>query len=354
MDNDVIDLRSDTVTHPTPEMREAMARAEVGDDQSGEDPTVNRLEELAALKVGKPAAMYVPSGIMGNLSALLTHCGRGDEVVMGDQSHIFWYESGGGAALGGLVYHTMRTGRYGELDPAEVGAAIRPERNGFAPTGLVCLENTHNRCGGTVLSVEYMRSVAELAHARGVPVHLDGARVFNAAAALGVSVPEVTAPVDTVQFCLSKGLSAPVGSLLAGPVEFIREARKARKMLGGAMRQAGVIAAAGIVALERMVERIPEDHEAVRRMAEAIGALPGVELDLASVQTNIVVFELSHEAWTPEELMRALAAEGLRISSFGGRRLRLVAHHGVSEEEYRRAAEIFERVLTGASVAAAS
>ncbi len=342
----LIDLRSDTVTHPTPEMRDAMARAEVGDDQSGEDPTVNRLEELAAEMVGKEAAMYVPSGIMGNLCALLTHCGRGDEVVMGDQSHIFWYESGGGAALGGLPYHTVRNGRYGELDPTEVNAAIRPPRSGFAPTGLVCLENTHNRCGGTVLSREQMQSVADVAHERGVPVHLDGARIFNAAAHLGVPVPELTSTVDTVQFCLSKGLSAPVGSLLAGPAPFVSEARKARKMLGGAMRQAGVIAAAGIVALEKMVDRIPEDHEQARRLAERISQLPGIELDLSTVQTNIVVFELTAEGWSPEEFTAALAAEGLRISSFGARRLRVVAHHGIEPEEYARAADIFESVLT--------
>jgi threonine aldolase len=342
----VIDLRSDTVTHPTPEMREAMARAEVGDDQSGEDPTVNRLEELAAGMVGKEAAMYVPSGIMGNLCALLTHCGRGDEVIMGDQSHIFWYESGGGAALGGLPYRTVRNGRYGELDPAEVNAAIRPPRSGFPPTGLVCLENTHNRCGGTVLSREQLRSVADVAHERGVPVHLDGARIFNAAAYLGTSVPELTAEVDSVQLCLSKGLSAPVGSLLAGIAPFISEARKARKMLGGAMRQAGVIAAAGIVALERMVDRIPEDHEQARRLAERLAQLPGIEVDLSTVQTNIVVFELTDERWTPEEFLGALAGEGLRISSFGARRLRAVAHHGVEPEEYERAADIVERTLT--------
>ncbi len=342
-----IDLRSDTVTHPTPEMRQAMACAEVGDDQSGEDPTVNRLEELSASMVGKEAAMYVPSGVMGNLCALLTHCGRGDEVVMGDQSHIFWYESGGGAALGGLPYRTVRNGHFGELDPDELSAAIRPERSGFPPTGLVCLENTHNRCGGTVLDRERMQALAEVAHERGVPVHLDGARVFNAAAYLNLSVPELTATVDTVQFCLSKGLSAPVGSVLAGPAPFIREARKARKMLGGAMRQAGVIAAAGIVALERMVERIPEDHEAAQTLAQRLNALSGIQTDLTTVQTNIVVFELVDERWDPEPFVSALAEEGLLISSFGARRLRLVAHHGLDEGDYARVAEIIQQVLIG-------
>ncbi len=343
----VIDLRSDTVTHPTPEMREAMARAEVGDDQSGEDPTVNRLEELAASKVGKEAAMYVPSGIMGNLCALLTHCGRGDEVVMGDQSHIFWYESGGGSALGGLPYRTVRNNRYGSVDLDELDAAIRPERSGFPPTGLVCLENTHNRCGGTVLDREQMQALSTVAHDRGVPVHLDGARIFNAAAYLNLPVPELTAPVDTVQFCLSKGLSAPVGSLLAGPAPFIHEARKARKMLGGAMRQAGVIAAAGIVALEQMVDRIPEDHRAARTLAQRLSELPGIEIDLETVQTNIVVFELADERFEPEQFLSALADNGLRISSFGARRLRLVARHGLQTEQYDRAIEIIEGVLNG-------
>lgn len=346
----IIDLRSDTVTHPTPEMREAMARAEVGDDQSGEDPTVNRLEALAARMTGKEAALYVPSGVMGNLTAMLTHCGRGDEVVMGDQSHIFWYESGGGAALGGLPYHTIPTGRYGELNPADVDAAIRPVRNGFPSTGLVCIENTHNRCGGTVISKAQMQAVADVAHERGVPVHLDGARIFNAAAYLGTSAADLASVVDTVQFCVSKGLSAPVGSLLAGPAEFIERARRTRKLLGGAMRQAGVIAAAGIVALETMVDRLHEDHAQARRLAEQLADLPGIQLYLDTVQTNIVVFELTDQRLSPEAFVAALAAEGLRISSFGGRRLRLVAHHGIEPGEYDEAARIFRSVLTGASI----
>lgn len=342
----IIDLRSDTVTHPTHEMREAMARADVGDDQSGEDPTVNRLEELAARMLGKEAALYVPSGVMGNLTAMLTHCGRGDEVIMGDQSHIFWYESGGGSALGGLPYRTIPNGRYGEMSPADVDAAIRPARNGFPPTGLLCIENTHNRCGGTVVSKAQMQAVADVAHSRGVPVHLDGARIFNAATYLDTSAAELASVVDTVQFCVSKGLSAPVGSLLAGPAEFIQRARRTRKLLGGAMRQAGVIAAAGIVALEKMVDRLHEDHAQARRLAEQLADLPGIQLYLDTVQTNIVVFELTDERWTPEAFLMALAAEGLRISSFGGRRLRLVAHHGIEPEQYDEAAEIFRSVLT--------
>lgn len=349
----VIDLRSDTVTQPTPEMREAMARAEVGDDQSGEDPTVNKLEELAATRLGKEAAMFVPSGMMGNLSALLTYCSRGDEVIMGDQCHIYWYESGSGAALGGLLYRPVPNGRFGELDPEDVSAAIRPERNGAQPTGLVCLENTHNRCGGTVLTPQQISAVAETAHARGVPVHMDGARIFNASVYLGVPAQDLAASVDSVQFCLSKGLSAPVGSVLTGTSDFIARARKVRKMLGGAMRQAGVIAAAGIVALETMVDRLAEDHENARLLAEGIADLPGIEVDLDTVQTDIVVFELIDPNWQPDEFVKALAAEGLRISSFGGRKLRMVAHHGITSGQYREALEVFGRVLTGKSVAVA-
>ncbi|MEJ7654836.1 MAG: GntG family PLP-dependent aldolase [Chloroflexia bacterium] len=348
----VIDLRSDTVTHPTPEMREAMARADVGDDQSGEDPTVNRLEQAAARAVGKEAAMYVPSGVMGNLCAMLTHCGRGDEVVMGDESHIFWYESGGGSVLGGLPYRTVPNGPNGELDPDDVNYAIRIDRNGFPPTGLVCLENTHNRCGGTVVALEQMRAVVEVAHARDVPVHLDGARIFNAAAALGVPASEIGSTVDSVQFCLSKGLSAPVGSVLAGSAEFIKEARRNRKLLGGAMRQAGVIAAAGLVALEQMADRLPEDHAAARRFAEALSQVEGVRLDLATVQTNIVIFELTHPTLTPDDFLRALADEGLRVSGMGGRQVRVVAHHGIEPEEYDRAVEIVRSVLSLAPAAA--
>lgn len=351
---ETIDLRSDTVTHPTPEMREAMARAEVGDDQSGEDPTVNRLEEMAAEAVGKEAAMYVPSGVMGNLAAMLTHCRRGDEVIMGDQSHIYWYESGGGSALGGLPYRIIPNGRFGELNPVDVSNAIRPERNGFASAGLVCLENTHNRCGGTALSPYQIEAVTAAAHEKGVPVHVDGARIFNAAVYLGVSAPELTRHVDTVQFCLSKGLSAPVGSLLTGSADFIHEARKTRKLLGGAMRQAGVIAAAGIVALQTMVDRLAEDHENARKLATAISELPGINLDMDTVQTDIVVFELTDKKWQPDVFVRALAGEGLRISSFGGRKLRMIAHYGIEPEQYTRAADIFARVLTKQAVHAAS
>ena len=268
--NALIDLRSDTVTRPTPEMRAAMANAEVGDDQYGEDPTVTLLERRSAEVLGKEAAVYVPSGTMGNLSALLAHCGRGDEAIVGDESHILWFESGGASTLGGIPVFPLPTDPRARLAIEDIENAIRPARAGYPRTGVVCLENTHNRCGGAVLDIEYMRQVREIAHERGVPVHLDGARIFNAAASLGVPAAAIAAEADSVQFCLSKGLAAPVGSLVAGSEAFIQEVRKQRKVLGGAMRQSGVIAAAGVVALETMVDRLPEDHVRARTLAEGL------------------------------------------------------------------------------------
>jgi threonine aldolase len=249
----IIDLRSDTVTHPTPAMREAMARAEVGDDVFGDDPTVNRLQEMAAERMGKEAGLFVPSGTMGNLAAVLSHCGRGDEVILGSKSHTFLYEAGGVSALGGVHSHQASNQPDGTLDLGEVRGAIRSEDDHFPVTRLICLENTHNRCGGVALTVEYTRAAGELAHEHGLALHLDGARIFNAAVALGVEAGDLAAPADSITFCLSKALSAPVGSVLCGSKDFIARARRARKQLGGGMRQAGVLAAAGIVALETMV-----------------------------------------------------------------------------------------------------
>ena len=247
-----IDLRSDTVTKPTPAMREAMAQAEVGDDVYGEDPTVNRLQAMAAELLGQEAGLFVPSGTMGNLAALLSHCGRGDEFILGDKAHTFLYEAGGAAALGGLHPHTIPNQADGRLRLEDIRAAIRGDDPHLPPTRLVTLENTHNRCGGAVLTAAYTRSVCELAREHGLRVHLDGARIFNAAAALDVDVADLTAPVDSVTFCLSKGLCAPVGSVLCGSKEFIDRALRMRKQLGGGMRQVGVLAAAGIVALEQI------------------------------------------------------------------------------------------------------
>lgn len=336
MPDGVVDLRSDTVTHPTPAMRRAMAEAEVGDDQYGEDPTVRRLEERAAELVGKEAAVYVSSGTMGNLVSLLSHCGRGDEAILGDESHIFWYESGGAATLGGIPFNLRPTSRFGRLDLDDVRDAIRPTRAGYPRTGVVCVENTHNRCGGAVLPVDYLRELRSVCHERGTPVHMDGARIFNAATALNVPASAIAAQVDSVQFCLSKALAAPVGSVVAGSAEFVQRARQNRKLVGGAMRQAGVIAAAGLVALDEMIAGLPADHARARRLAEGLSEIPGVVIDLATVQSNIIIFRppagLSHEA-----VIAGMAEQRVKISNYGLRGLRMVTHYQIDDESVDRA-----------------
>ncbi len=349
LDSSVIDLRSDTVTRPTPAMRQAMANADVGDDQYGEDPTVNRLESVAAEMVGKEAAVYVSSGTMGNLVALLAHCGRGDEVILGDESHIFWYESGGAAALGGLPFNLRPTRRDGTLDLDDVAAAIRPDRFGYPRTGSICIENTQNRCGGVVLSPRYIEDLASIARQHGVPVHMDGARIFNAAAALGIPVPELTRHVDSIQFCLSKGLAAPVGSVVAGSADFIEKVRRQRKIVGGAMRQAGVIAAAGLVALEQMVERLPEDHGRARQLAEGLAAVPGLRIDLDSVQTNIVIFRPPSDM-PVERVIEGFGDRNIRISNYGTRGLRMVTHYEIDDHAVEMTLQAARDVLAPASV----
>lgn len=332
-----IDLRSDTVTLPTPAMREAMATAEVGDDVKGEDPTVNRLEALAASQVGKEAGLFVASGTMGNLVSLLTHCGRGDEIIIGDQAHAFLYEAGGASVLGGIHSRQIPNHPDGTLDLDQIEAAIRADDPHFPPSRLICLENTHNRCGGACLTPEYMRRVRALADRHNLRVHLDGARVFNAAVALDVDVGELTQDADSVSFCLSKGLSAPVGSLVCGPADFIRRARRARKVVGGGMRQAGIIAAAGIVALEQMVGRLADDHANARRLAEGLADLPGIILDPGRVQTNIVIFELQEDSLDPTEFCRQLAERGVKMGPIGGRRIRAVTHYGIEADHIEQA-----------------
>jgi threonine aldolase len=341
-----IDLRSDTVTLPTPAMREAMAHAELGDDVYGEDPTVNRLEALAAERVGKAAAVLVPSGTMGNLIGVLSHCGRGDEALLGDQAHIYHYEGGGASVLGGVVLRPVPTMPTGELPLDLLEASVHDSGDPHqAQTRLICLENTHNRCGGVALAPEYMRAVRAFANERGLAVHLDGARVFNAAVALGVDVREITRHVDSVMFCLSKGLSAPVGSMLAGDAAFIQRARRIRKMLGGGMRQAGVIAAAGLIALEQMVDRLAEDHAHARMLAEGLSTFPQIAIDLATVQTDIVIFSLRSETMTAEAFVDALRERGVLIGGMGGGRLRAVAHYGISASDIEEALEAVRAVL---------
>ncbi|MHC4460759.1 MAG: low-specificity L-threonine aldolase [Planctomycetota bacterium] len=329
----MIDLRSDTVTLPTAAMREAVYHAELGDDVFGEDPTVNRFEEMAAERMGKEAGLLVVSGTMGNLVCILTHCARGEEVILGDRSHTFLYEAGGMSALGGIHPHIISNQPDGTMRLEDIEAAIRGSNVHFPRTRLICLENTHNRCSGSVLAPEYIDSVAALAESHGLSVHLDGARIFNAAVALGVDVKELTRRVDSVSFCLSKGLSAPVGSVVCGSSEFIAEARRTRKVLGGGMRQAGVIAAAGITALEEMVDRLAEDHINARRLAEGIARIQGLSIDPAGTQTNIVYFELVSEQLTAEELVTGLGKKGIRLLCIGPSRLRMVTHHGIGSED---------------------
>lgn len=342
-----IDLRSDTVTLPTPAMRQAMATAEVGDDVFGDDPTVNELEALAARMTGMEAGLFVTSGTMGNLASLLAHCQRGQEVIVGDESHIFNYENGSASALGGMVLHTVPTDADGTLPLEAIEAAIHLPSHHYhfyhwAPPGVICLENTHNRCGGSILSPSYFADVAALARKHGLPIHLDGARLFNAAVASGRPVTDWTQHVTSVQLCLSKGLSAPVGSMICGPAAFVDRARRMRKILGGGMRQAGVIAAPGIVALTGMVDRLAEDHRHARILAEGVARLPGVSIDVAKVQTNIVIFSLASAAGA-EKFQAAAGEAGVLLSDFGGGRLRMVTHYGISEADCREAV----RVLAG-------
>ena len=347
----LIDLRSDTVTHPTSAMREAMANAVVGDDQYGEDPTVRELELLAARLLGKEDAVYVASGTMGNLVALLAHCGRGDEVIMGDECHIFWYESGGAAALGGMPFNLLPNGPMGELDIERVRKAIRATRPGYPRTGAICIENTQNRCGGTVLPLDYLAELHEVASANGIPVHMDGARIFNAAAAIDTPAEEIARHADTVQFCLSKGLAAPVGSIVAGSAEFIQGARAGRKIVGGAMRQAGVIAAAGLVALQTMVDRLPEDHRRARQLAEGLAGIDGITIDLASVQTNIVIFQVE-PAYEQAAFVAAMKDAGVLISNYGTRGVRMVTHYEIDDAAIETALGTAREVLDAKLVAA--
>ncbi|MBN1664480.1 MAG: low-specificity L-threonine aldolase [Deltaproteobacteria bacterium] len=329
---EIIDLRSDTVTQPTPAMREAMAHAAAGDDVYGEDPTVNELERKAAELMGKQAGLFVASGTMGNLVALLAHCGRGDEIILGDQAHTFIYEAGGSAALGGIHPRPLRNQADGTLLMEDIVSAIRPDNIHFPRTRLICLENTHNRCAGAALSVEYTHAVGDLARKHGLKLHIDGARIFNAAAALGVKPQELAAPADSVSFCLSKALCAPVGSVLCGSRAFIGEARRARKMLGGGMRQAGILAAAGLVALETMAPRLHEDHAHAKKLAAGLSAIPNLTVE--PVSTNIVYFHLPPEAaLTDAAFIARLAGRNIKIMAVAQRRFRAVLHYWINSED---------------------
>lgn len=346
----VIDLRSDTVTKPTAAMRAAMAAAEVGDDVYGEDPTVNRLEQRAAEIFGREAAILVPTGTMGNQIAIRLHTQHGQEVICESRSHILDWEMAMVSAFSGCVPRTV-DGDRGILSWESIRRAIAPKIYYRAPTGLISLENTHNMAGGTVTPVEVFEEILEGARDAGLPVHLDGARIFNAATALGVDVATLTRGFDTVMFCLSKGLGAPVGSMLAGSREIIERARIYRKSLGGGMRQAGVLAAAGLIALEEMPKRLHEDHANALMLAEAVAGCDAAKIDPADVQTNIIIFTLRTEAGVGDapEIVKKLRERGVLASAIGPHAIRLVTHYDVTRADCERAAEVLQQLLCGAN-----
>ena len=327
----IVDLRSDTVTHPTPAMRQAMYEAEVGDDVYREDPTVIKLEQLAAELTGKEAGLFLASGTMGNQVAIMAHTKKGDEVICEAEAHVYYYEAGAIACLSGAQPHPIK-GERGILNADNIIKAIRSKNVHFPDTGLICLENTHNRAGGTCYSLCELQAIGKVAADYAVPVHMDGARLFNAAIASGVQARDITAHVHSVQFCLSKGLGAPVGSVLTGSEEFIERARRFRKMLGGGMRQAGVLAAAGIVALTTMVKRLADDHRHARILAEGLAEL-GLGIDLATVETNIVVCDVVRTGRTAREFADCLGSAGVKVNEFGEGRIRLVTHYGISRQD---------------------
>jgi threonine aldolase len=338
-----IDLRSDTVTRPTPAMRRAMAEAEVGDDVYGEDPTINRLEARAAELFGREAALFVPSGSMGNLLAIWCWTDRGQEVICDARSHTYVHEMGAMSAIAGVMPHIVASPD-GILTWHRIVPHVHDGGGYYSPTGLVELESTHNLAGGTVYPAETIADIAEHTHAAGLKVHLDGARIFNAAAVLGRSVADITRPVDSVMFCLSKGLGAPVGSMLVGPREFIAKARIRRKILGGGMRQAGVLAAAGLIALEESPKGLPRDHENARFLAKGLAQIAGILLDPAKVVTNIVMFDVDNRA-TAAAFCDRLRSRGVLCSAFGPQTVRMVTHYDVDRAAIERALEIIRDTL---------
>lgn len=343
----MIDLRSDTVTLPTDEMRQAMALADVGDDVYGEDPSINRLEELSAARMGKEAGLFIPSGTMGNLIAFLTHCQRGEEAIMGDQAHTFYYEVGGVSALGGIMVHTVPNQTDGTMKLPDMQNAIRVEDVHFPTTRLIAIENTHNRCGGVVLNPEYIQNVVNLAQQNGLYVHMDGARIFNAAIKLRIPVQNLVEGVDSVTFCLSKGLGAPVGSVLCGTRDFIFRARRIRKQLGGGMRQAGILAAAGIVALETMVDRLEEDHQRAQLLADKLRDIPHLHVRDNSPQTNMVFIDLDdRDPRTNNQVIEELKNLGVLIGTSKNRGFRLVTHYGISDDDIGIVSDIFMKIMS--------
>ena len=337
-----IDFRSDTVTQPTPAMRDAIFRAQLGDDVYHEDPTADRLQRMAADMLGKEDALLVSSGTMANLVAVLTHCESDDRILLGSEAHMHYYESEGIVRLAGVEVRTVPNDPQGRVDPAAMETMLWESEG--PPIDLACLENTHMRCGGVPLTAAYTAKIASLAHGRGVPLHLDGARIFNAAIALGVPAASLVEEVDSVMFCLSKGLCCPVGSLLCGSGEFISLARQSRKLVGGGMRQVGVLAAAGIVALESMIDRLADDHANARVLADGLAEMPGITLDPTAVQTNIVIFEVQGGA---PAFLTAVAEHGILALPVGPDRVRMITHNDVTRDDVERALEVIRSVPRG-------
>lgn len=340
----VIDFRSDTVAMPSPEMRQAMVTAPLGDDVFGDDPTTNKLLEVAAERMGKRAATFVPSGTMGNLIGVAVNARRGEELIADADSHVFHYETAGAAAVCGVQIRPVPT-EAGVMSPRQIVDAIRPRDDPHQPlTAAVTFENTHNRHGGVVWPLEDLRAGSDAAHERGLRVHLDGARIFNASVALGVKASDIAEAADTVTFCLSKGLACPIGSVFCGSEEDVEEAKRWRKRLGGGMRQVGVLAAAGLVALDHMVDRLAEDHANARTLAEGLAELPGVRCDLSRVQTNLVFFDL--DDMSADRFVDACARNGLLSASTGPHRMRFVTHYGIESTDIQDALKICEEVLS--------
>lgn len=348
-----INLYSDTQTLPTEDMRKAMYEAEVGDDLSGEDTTVIELEEKAAAMLGKESAVYVTSGTQGNLVAILSHCSKADEILVGSESHIFWNENASVSTIVGAQLRLIPNNNDGTLLLAELEESIRPLSSPQFPyTKLICLENTHNRCNGAAISVEHTDAVADIAHSNDIKLHVDGARIFNAAVAMGIDAKLLVKNVDSITFCLSKGLSCPVGSVLCGSKEFIDEARRWRRMLGGGMRQAGIIAAAGIIGIEQMVERLAVDHSTAKSLATKICQIPGIIIDPNTIQSNIVIFEVDPAVTQASKVVEGLKDKGIKVSTYGsiipngGQFIRMVTHRHIGEEDVDSAAMALSEVMS--------
>jgi threonine aldolase len=338
-----VDLRSDTVTLPTDEMLDAIRHAELGDDVFGEDPTVNRLEKLAAERMGKEAALLVTSGTQANLISLMANAKRGELVILEAESHIYWYEVGGISTVAELLPWPVKS-RWGALNPEDVEATIRPPNIHFPKPSLICLENTHNRHGGTVITPHQIKAVKEVAEAHGLQLYLDGARIFNAAVALRVDVKKFTEHVDNLMFCLSKSLCCPVGSVVVGSTEFIEKARKLRKVLGGGMRQAGIIAAPGIVALEKMIDRLEEDHRNARRLAEGIAKIEGIKINLSTIKTNMIYFDICELGLSDEVFLLKLREEGVLALMIARGKVRMVTHRGIEKDQVEKTIAAIESI----------